>query len=293
MWSLFDPISFSDICPTKLYRDWDSWSPSFQCWRNSSPSSSFQRNPSCESQRVYKKSPEVLDKGRSLVLDDYNRAVCFSPTKAMHSSQFLSLYPKKTDDIQAEEFIDGIMINVFWNPNSNLAGNWELSTRNTVGANILCGNSKKTYQILFKEALKEINLDLNILPRNFCYSFVLQSPTIPNTIPFTKTQLYLVEIYEIINTENGTICVFSQDREKIQKMDIWENTSIRFPEVFQDWENYNDIKDKYASMNAPHSCIGVILRNTRTWERSKFRNPVYEYIKFVELNLIYYINICH
>ena len=218
---------------------------------------------------------------RCLVLNDELRAISFSPPKSMSSKQFLNLYPVKTTDIIAEEFVDGTMINVFWNYKMNLAGGWEISTRNTVGAEIFCAktNPKKTYADLFKETLKEVNLDLQLLNRAYNYSFIMQHPSILGPPLCKKAELYLIEVYEIVQTENGSIYIYPLKRDKIKNQNSWNITSIKFPQEYDDWENYNELQNKYASVNTSYTQKGVVLRNNKTGERSKLWNPTYQYAK--------------
>ena len=74
---------------------------------------------------------------RSVVVNSENNVVSFAPPKSLQADTFLKLYPVKTDDIVAEEFIEGTMINVFFDPKIGITGGWEISTRNIVGAT--CG----------------------------------------------------------------------------------------------------------------------------------------------------------
>ena len=71
---------------------------------------------------------------RSIVLNDDNKVVSFAPPKSIPSDVFIKKYPENKDFIIAEEFVEGTMINVFWDPKIGLSGGWEIATRNTVGA---------------------------------------------------------------------------------------------------------------------------------------------------------------
>lgn len=216
---------------------------------------------------------------KSLILNDNLEAIGYSPPKAYVYNTFLTLNPEKTQDIVAEEFIDGAMINVFWNPKINLAGGWEISTRNSAGAEIFVqsANTKKTYFTLFKETLVHINLNINDLNKSYCYSFVMQHPSIPSISKYKTIELYLIEIYEIIQTANGKIRIFQIDRSEVSC--FLKNTSVKFPKIDNDWENYDDLKNKYASITTPFQCKGVILRNCINGQRSKICNPAHNFAK--------------
>ena len=118
---------------------------------------------------------------RSVIINSANRVVSFAPPKSLPWDTFVKMNPKKTATIVAEEFIEGTMINVFWDAKAGLAGAWELATRNTVGAEVSFyktndANQNKTFRAMFLEAAIENHFDLNMLDPNYCYSFVLQHP---------------------------------------------------------------------------------------------------------------------
>ena len=88
---------------------------------------------------------------RSVIINDANRVVCFSPPKSLLAEQFLKMYPLPNDNeknsnendneekpkhIIAQDFIEGTMINVFFDPSVGLTGCWQIATRSTVGANV-------------------------------------------------------------------------------------------------------------------------------------------------------------
>ena len=249
---------------------------------------------------------------RSLVLNNKNHAVSFAPPKSIPYDVFSTIYPIKNNDMMrpeddgvgvgicrniliAEEFVEGTMINVFWNPTSSLCGSWEFSTRNTIGGEISfyktgssftpgSNNISKTFHEMFLEAVNYNNVDLNILNPRFCYSFVLQHHDIRVVIPFKNPQLYLVDVYEIVNTENGTINIFPSDLNQVKHDGNWYNTTIKFPTIYDDWNSYDDLITTYASMNTSYDVVGVVIRNKMTHERTKLRNPVYENIRHMQGN---------
>ena len=239
---------------------------------------------------------------RSVILNSVNKVVSFAPPKSISSYLFIAQYPEKTEYIVAEEFVEGTMINVFWDESINLAGAWEIATRNTIGGdtsfynaysnnihninahNTNTSNQSKTFRTMFLEAAYANNLDLNALNKNICYSFVLQHPDNRIVKSFNKPSLYLVEAYEICNTENGIVNVSLIDLSVIKMALYLKHTTIQYPEIYADWSNYIDLKYKYASMNTSYDIQGVVFRNKLTKERSKMRNPVYEYVRSLRGN---------
>jgi hypothetical protein len=194
------------------------------------------------------------------------------------------LYPEKNENIVAQEFIEGTMINVFWDPTIGLTGSWEIATRNTISATskFFKSENSKSFSEMFLEAAVETKIMIERLNRNYCYSFVLQHPENRIVVPFLKPQLYLVAMYYInINLENGEVIINPTE------LDIpfvgWEYTNIKFPQILQG-ETYSELIDKYASMNTDYKTLGIMLHNKLTGERSKIRNPVYEQVRHLRGN---------
>jgi len=222
---------------------------------------------------------------RSLILNKENNVVSFAPPKSLHSETFIKKYPEKTDHLVAEEFVEGTMINVFWDPCIGLAGSWEIATRNIVGANGRFykshsnANANITFREMFVECCNSASLEYEELNKKYCYSFVMQHPKNRIVVPFLKPELYLVQVCEIVQTDDGTTNVFIENMENIKSDSIWASTKVKFPTIYNDWEKYSDLIETYASMNTPYNVMGFIVRNKTTNERCKIRNPAYEEVR--------------
>jgi len=224
---------------------------------------------------------------RSIIVNSENQVVCFSPPKSVSSEEFIKKYPK-TDTILAMEFIEGTMINVFWEPGIGVYGGWQISTRNTVGAtsSFYKSSNSITFREMFLEALQHNNLIIEGLNKQHCYSFVLQHPKNRIVVAFDKPQLYLVGCYTI-NSENVNgnvnITVTPHSISDVKKDEAWRASTIKFPKIYE-WSSYSELIEKYASMNTDYSILGVVLYNVVTGERSKIRNPVYEEVRMLRGN---------
>ena len=216
---------------------------------------------------------------RSVIINSNNNIVGFAPPKSISSEDFIHSYSENTRGVVAEEFIEGTMINVFWDDSIGLTGGWEIATRNTVGAtsSFYKGISAKTFRDMFLEAAKENNLEFQSLLKTHCYSFVLQHPENRIVVPFKKPQLYLVAVYEIINYDDN-ICVNVEDCINFhQHFNSFKN-SVKFPQKYT-FNKYSELIEKYGSMNTCYDIVGVVLYNKLTGERAKIRNPVYEQVR--------------
>ena len=215
---------------------------------------------------------------RSVIANSNNQVVCFSPPKSVKSDTFIEKYNVKNETLIAEEFVEGTMINVFWDQNIGLSGAWEISTRNTVGAvsSFYKSPNSKTFRTMFLEAAASNKLDLDTLHKNFCYSFVLQHPENRIVVPFKVAKLYLISMYIIDNSDTNNIKVYSVDKSNF--LNLHSNTEVKIPTVYN-WSTYADLIDKYASMNTSYDVLGVVIYNNETGERTKIRNPVYEEVR--------------
>jgi len=220
---------------------------------------------------------------RSVIVNKEGQVVCYSPPKSYPSDIFIKSYPDnptKTESIIAQEYVEGTMINVFWDKNIGLNGAWEISTRNTVGAvsSFYKSKNSKTFRTMFLEAASENGFDLLFLNTNYCYSFVLQHPENRIVVPFKTPQLYLIAVYSINNTDKNNIIVTVENIKEVQNTQYFSFTKIKFPETYE-YNTYSELIEKYASMNTPYDVLGVVLYNEHTGERTKIRNPVYEEVR--------------
>ena len=248
------------------------------------------RTPYKSSYKIIKYDKKLLHDGlvssyglcRSVIINSYNKVVGFSPPKSIKSVDFMKKYNENTDGVVAEEFIEGTMINVFWDDSIGLEGSWEISTRNTIGATSSFYKNEKsiTFRDMFLEAQQETKLDFSLLEKEYCYSFVVQHPKNRIVVPFKRPKLYLVAVYSI-HTENDTISVNVHDSHKFKE--LFSSTLVKFTEIYN-FDNYSDLIERYASMNTPYNILGVVLYNKLTGERTKIRNPVYEEVRNLKGN---------
>ena len=231
---------------------------------------------------------------RSVIINDANRVGCFAPPKSVLAEQFLEMYPLNSsasvDDVPyskaiiAQDFIEGTMINVFFDPSVGLTGCWQIATRSTVGADVtFYKGATKTFNNMFMEACAANGLFINTLNPHFCYSFVMQHPENRIVVPFSKPQLYLVDVFQILHGVDNVVKVIPQKMSDVKQFGFWGLTSIRFPETYE-FSSYTELIEKFASPNTPYNILGVVVRNLDTNERTKFRNPIYEEVRHLRGN---------
>lgn len=216
---------------------------------------------------------------RSVIVNSVGQVVSFAPPKSYSADGFINKYSENTHGIQAEEFVEGTMINVFFDPTIGVTGSWEISTRNTVGATSSFYKSpgSKTFRQMFMEAASECKLDINKLETELCYSFVLQHPENRIVVPFSKPELYLVGVYKINNSPNNITIDFF-DAQEYKHFFSQLGTSVKFPQIYE-FNKYSELIQNYGSMNTSYDIVGVVIHNKNTGERTKIRNPVYEQVR--------------
>lgn len=221
---------------------------------------------------------------RSVILSG-PKVVSFAPPKSLSGENFMLKYPTKNNNIIAEEFIEGTMINVFFVPTYGVNGCWQIATRNTVGGDVsFYKSSRMTFNQMFLDACLNNNFNIQTLNPKYCYSFVLQHPVNRIVVPFKNPQLFLVAVYEIIQKDND-VTIIEQNLAQIKANGLWHMSGVKFPDVYDEpFKTYSDLINKFSSGNTPYDVMGVIVRNTQTGERTKFRNPIYEEIRHLRGN---------
>ncbi len=142
---------------------------------------------------------------RSRIYKD-RQLVCSAPSKSIPFEEFKTLYP--FDTCVVEEFVEGVMINMFYDDG------WKIATRSTVGAECTF-DSERTFASLFQDC--EVPYEqMNI---NCYYSFVLQHPEHTIINPVSKPTLYCVSVFgdHLSNILPPPRFTFSSYEEAIQK----------------------------------------------------------------------------
>lgn len=232
--------------------------------------------------------PDHVKLYRSVLTDENNDILCYSPPSATSLEEFKQKNPVITTDIYANEIIEGTMINLFYDKRIK---SWELSTRATVGGNYwyyrtqYSGNedaSQLTFRQMFMECMgynkNEQLMNIEILKEfhtNCCYSFVIQHPLNHMVLNITFPRIYLVSVYKIDKHEISYI-----PPTIYESWDIFRDssTSIEFPKECT-FSTYDEYQYYYASLHTSHEVLGVMFTNLITGDRAAMSNVVYECIR--------------
>ena len=214
---------------------------------------------------------------RSVVLRDGN-ICCFSPPKTLGMDEYMLKHDIMKSEIQ--EYIEGTMVNLFYDPSAtNGEGDWEISTRSAVGANVgfTSGKNEKatTFRYMFLDTCNDIGLEFDNLPKELCYSFVMKHPENCIVTASLEKKLYLVAAYKI-NNDTGDIT--EVDRSKLEDLKKASGEVFNIPELYNN-ASYLELQAKFAGNNTPYYVQGVMVRDPTTGMRSKIRNPNFEHVK--------------
>lgn len=201
---------------------------------------------------------------RSVVFDQNYQLLSFAPPKSVVLDENVI----NNQNMYAEEFIEGTMINMFYNTRSE---KWEIATRSTIGGNVkFYRHSPETFNSMFYDTWEQLNLSHDSLKKDHCYSFILQHKGNRIVVPIEKNHIYLAESYKVVGP---TSVVYSYDNDLIEK--------YSFLKIKQLEKTSLDImRESYAKSGfTEYSIMGVVFKNSSTGLRMKLRNPEYEAVR--------------
>ena len=219
-------------------------------------------------QNLTKDEYETYGLARSIIISN-GKVIGFSPPKSLEYTNFIE--KNKCEECFAEDFIDGTMVNLFYNAKVNY---WEIATRSTIGANnqffVNREDDKRTFREMFFEACNIANLDFNNLNTEYSYSFVLQHPNNRIVTPIDFPKLFLIRAYYINNDTNN---VYEVSNDKLTNL---FNTGIFYPQMYK-IDTYENLEYYYNNSNTPFYCMGIMINSNNG--RTKIRNKNYENIR--------------
>lgn len=188
-----------------------------------------------------------------------HRPVCVAPVRGHKFSELVDNPP--TDEWVVEDFVDGIMINMFWD-----GVGWQVATRTRIGAGGKFYGTRPFSQ-LFWDTLASSRIDPEThFDKSFCYSFVLQHPDerIVVAPAYGIAKLFLVEATKI--DSNGAIVPFILSKDG----STWIHSAARSLLLERHaLKTLEDIKDRVAAWGrryGPQWQGLVIKANGKRWK---------------------------
>ena len=215
------------------------------------------------------------------VIAKNGKICCFAPPKSISYDDF----KKRTQpgSITAQDYIEGTMINIF-----HTGKEWELATRSSVGANVSFysgkdGKPRNTFRKMFLDALlhlEEFSEDktdllecLNVFPKSFVFSFVLQHPDNRIVVPFVQPYIWLVKVY---NIQDNIV-------SEIPLMEVFDKLPkyVCYPQMVN--PDYNYLEHIFRKgTETDYKIVGSMLTGIDSnghIVRTKIRNPNYEDVR--------------
>lgn len=220
---------------------------------------------------------------RSVIFSKEGKLVCYSPPKSIQWEDFrYSEYYFSQQPI-FEEYIEGTMINMFWD---EYCQSWEFATKNTIGCKkaFHCNDflqtqpsnqPPKTFEDMFMEAFYHNNLHYINFDKTKCYSFVLQHPENRIVSYIIEPRVYLIASYKIENN-----CVMLDDMSNIKQQVIELVNEKQFPSVLRFPIKYEDTTNVEDFRNHPdYNVMGIVIKNPKNGYYAKIRNETYMNVK--------------
>jgi hypothetical protein len=226
---------------------------------------------------------------RSVVFSNPDkRLLAFSPVMSISSAVFMNKYPVIDYDVYIQEFVEGIMINLFYDYRVD---KWVIATKGGIGGKYGYGNvsnvSNKTlnkhdtFYEMFLDALhanKDESLNhlefLDYFPKCLSYTFILQHPKNIISVPVSKPRVVLVSAY-LINKEKNTAEFIPMPY--YERWPEFKNLAgiIEFPKDYV----FHEYKEMFSDLYSENKSTGYIITNIRTGERCRIKSYTHDILK--------------
>jgi hypothetical protein len=201
---------------------------------------------------------------RSVIVDKYNNCIMFSPPRSIPLSVFMQKY--NLSSCTVEYFIEGTMINLFWN---SYKEEWDIATKSVYGGVTSTDDGVMTFDKMFYECVKHTGLDISILDRNITWSFVMQHPSNMIVNPILTPMLYLVECYKTDATIPNKLPII-----KINDIDAkYKELPVKFANKLPNNTSYSSLTEQINETTS----VGIVIKS-HDGERCKIMNNQYKYI---------------
>lgn len=234
----------------------------------------------CDNRVFVSDNESVRGRINALVLEDDTRKIlAIGPTKPYTLETFKTMYGLNTT-IEVTEMVEGLFFQLFWDERIH---KWEIGTHNGIFGNYsyyrMPHIKAMTYRTMICQAMGNIE-DLNdwkgfeYMDKKTCYHFVLQHPDNHLVFKIDKPAIYLIGAFEmhVNNVKNQIRYVPSEEYGKVFPVDL-----VLLPKVlFGEEVKYEDIIEKYASIQEPNTKMGIVIKHSKTGDSVIAMNPAYE-----------------
>uniref|UniRef100_A0A6C0DFK2 Uncharacterized protein n=1 Tax=viral metagenome TaxID=1070528 RepID=A0A6C0DFK2_9ZZZZ len=224
---------------------------------------------------------------RSVVINSMNEVVSFFPPKKMKFTDFHKRNPDFSQ-LYIQEFVEGISINLFWDPSIGFTGGWEIASLDDVGCHVLYSvEENKSLRDIFIDVINAKNVDIDLLEKRYCYHFIIQHPVFGLIKHMEEPEVFLINIFEIVNTGDRTVNVFTVDIDTSSMKENPNFTHLKFPKKYS-LSSYQQLNDDFTSI--PYTTMGIHFTD-KNGRQCKLINPNYEYVKYIKDSNMFDIDI--
>ncbi len=258
---------------------------------------------------------------RSLIFDDTGKLLCFTPQKSIKGNLLSKLeHGEEVDELRIEPLIEGTMINVFYDKRNE---SWVYCTKGNIGASqsfFRVGEKGLSFLDMFNECCTKQNINIEELPQDYCYSFVMQHIDNRLVSNFNTNNIILIRMYEIkqtdgvnhVNVVNSYIEDVSiqenKDLSNIPNSSIIKQVCIKkdkedkgvilncvnmiqspLSSIFNKYTNIDDyINSSVSIYNNSNkfwmSHIGINIICNKTDDRERYRHKIYQDVRMLRGN---------
>ena len=232
----------------------------------------------------------TLGQWRSIVTDG-KKILSVAPPKsisALHFGVWQSSGALHTTFL--EEFVEGTMINVFYDTHSEA---WELATRSNIGARCRFFEPAAgqrgvgmSFRDMFMESMSADGLSFDRLDKACSYSFVLQHPGNRIVVPFTTPHLVLTAVYQCGEpTEVQELGITSETCPWLDDESVGVGRPRPICEILHTAgappTTLDDVRRLLEEKGCDYSTVGVVAHGLGVAGRlrAKVRNPTYEQVR--------------
>jgi len=208
-----------------------------------------------------------------------NELLTFTIPKSLTYNTFTEKYPTIDDDIAICEYVEGVLINLFYD---NRICKWKVSVDRDSKIDDINNDSilniiKDVFNVEEHDDINDIAL-FEYLPKDHSYTFVLKVPSKNLYVTCSRPEIYLIAVYRL----DGLNAMYISPRE-YENWDIIReaNNVIRLPSYYNNIEEYSQLSNKSIPDMIEDRIAGIMIKNMNTGEQCKV--AMNAYIKHREL----------
>jgi len=190
------------------------------------------------------------------------------------------------DSFVVTEYLDGTMIHVFWNPNTDAETGeplgWTLASRSKIHATCRF-TSDRLFRDLFEEAREKSGVSYESLNQKFSYTFMLVHPETRRVISYDSPRIVLVSMVGCVPKITGI--ADESDLRLSARMVSWENMTTEanriapdiLPKEITELVDANDVLNYSLCDDVAHTLSGwMITKKSGSWGRVRILTDGFE-----------------